>query len=55
MKLAYVLLQIDIEDRDTFNWSQLWRLAGLPKGPLLLWMLAHDQLKTRSLLWQRHV
>lgn len=37
----------------SFNWEVLWRFKGSVRGSLLLWMVAHDRLKTTSLLWEK--
>lgn len=34
-------------------WHNIWRLEGSPRDSLLLWLIAHDSMKTATLLWQR--
>lgn len=50
---AYVNLVADNVTPDQFNWKALWGFKGPPRYSLTMWLLAHDRLKTGSLLWQR--
>lgn len=51
---AYSLLQVE-EENSQFNWKELWRYKESLRGSLLLQKVAHDRLKTCSLLWSRRV
>lgn len=34
-------------------WTSVWRHKGPLRGPLLLWLVAQNRLKTKTMLWQR--
>lgn len=55
MKSAYDLVVPSTTAASQFNWNQLWQLTGPARGSLLLWMTAHDRLKTKALLWRRQI
>lgn len=52
-KSTYSLLLNILNTPSDHSWGKIWKLRGPPRGPLLLWLIAHDRLKTRNLLWQR--
>lgn len=54
VKSAYGLLSAEACPVSTPLWSKLWRLRGPSRGPLLLWLIALNRLKTKTLLWHRH-
>lgn len=37
------------------QWNAIWKHKGQTRGALYLWMIRHDRLKTKQLLWHRHI
>lgn len=55
-KSAHKLLQTEPEPTmQHFEWRVIWNFRGPTRGSMLLWQLAHDRLKMKSLLWERQV
>lgn len=52
MRSAYSLLHRPGDPPQPAPWNSIWKLLGPPRRSLLLWLSAHDRLKTSALLWQ---
>lgn len=52
-KSTYHLLLEEGPATASFDWKQLWKFAGPSRGSFILWLVAHDGLKTGGLLWTR--
>lgn len=53
-KSAYEIISSETCKRDSQQkWKGIWNFSGQTRGSLLLWMVAHDRLKTNGLLWDR--
>lgn len=55
IKSAYDILKPPPPSTGQFQWTQIWNFKGPVRGSLFLWMLAHNRLKTKGLLWRRNV
>lgn len=54
-KTAYILANQHNTQREMFNWKALWHFKGPTRGSLLLWLVAHNRLKARHMLWTRQI